>query len=107
MKITIDTKEDSREEIKKVISMLSALVGGSSPVYTNSPPKAAVANIFDSPGSMTAPGASSEPASGSVFGNIFGPVSSSSSDSASSGETITDSSDEEPEKKPQIQIIDY
>ena len=27
MKITIDTKEDTREEIKKIIKMLSSLVG--------------------------------------------------------------------------------
>ena len=29
MKITIDTKEDSKEEIQKVIQLLSGLVGGS------------------------------------------------------------------------------
>jgi len=29
MKITIDTKEDSKEEIKKLINLLSSLVGGS------------------------------------------------------------------------------
>ena len=30
MKITIDTKEDSHEDIRKIISMLSALVSGQS-----------------------------------------------------------------------------
>ena len=34
MKITIDTKEDSHEEIRKIIRMLSSLVGGE--VMTNS-----------------------------------------------------------------------
>ena len=33
MKITIDTKEDSHEEIRKIIKMLSSLVGGE--VMTN------------------------------------------------------------------------
>ena len=40
MKITIDTKEDSREEIKKVISLLTHLIGETP--MTN-------ANIFDNP----------------------------------------------------------
>ncbi len=34
MKITIDTKEDSKEELKKLISLLTALVN--EPVYSNS-----------------------------------------------------------------------
>ena len=68
MKITIDTKEDSKEEIKKAIRMLSAIVGGSE-VYTNAPTglseKQPNTNIFsDEPGS-------SEQAQ-SVFGNLFG-----------------------------------
>jgi hypothetical protein len=37
MKISIDTKEDSHEEIKKVISLLSHLVGHSQDIVTNSP----------------------------------------------------------------------
>ena len=39
MKITIDTKEDSHEEIKKVIKMLSSLVGEE--IFTNQ------GNIFE------------------------------------------------------------
>lgn len=40
MKITIDTKEDSHEDIKKVISMLQNLIGNEK-VYTNQ------GNIFE------------------------------------------------------------
>ena len=44
MKISIDTKEDSHEDIRKVIKMLEHLVSsGSSPSYSNS------GNIFDDP----------------------------------------------------------
>ena len=42
MKITIDTKEDSPEELKKVISLLSQLIN--EPIQTNAPQ-----NIFDQP----------------------------------------------------------
>ena len=35
MKISIDTKEDSHDEIKKVIKMLHNLVGDSEEVFTN------------------------------------------------------------------------
>jgi len=53
MKISIDTKEDSHDEIKKVISMLQHLVGGQE-VFTNQPDAteatqetaSAMANIF-------------------------------------------------------------
>ena len=55
MKITIDTKEDSHEEIKKIIKMLSSLVGEE--FRTNQP------NIFES---------ADQPApSGGVFGSLF------------------------------------
>ena len=37
MKITIDTKEDSHAEIKKVVQMLNHLVGKGEEVYTNEP----------------------------------------------------------------------
>ena len=42
MKVSIDTKEDSYEEIRKVIKMLENLVGGSQEVFTNQQPA-----IFD------------------------------------------------------------
>ena len=37
MKISIDTKEDSHEEIKKVIKMLQNLVGDSQEIFSNEP----------------------------------------------------------------------
>ena len=51
MKISIDTKEDSHDEIKKVIKMLHNLVGDSEEVFTNQPESGAqetspMANIF-------------------------------------------------------------
>lgn len=51
MKIQIDTKTDSRDEIRKVIKLLMGLVGGHD-IYTNEQPQekpAAQPNIFDSP----------------------------------------------------------
>lgn len=50
MKITIDTKEDSHTEIKKVITMLSKLVEDSSP------------NVFEEPSSEGS----------NAFANMFG-----------------------------------
>ena len=51
MKISIDTKEDSHEEIRKVIKMLQNLVGDSQEVFTNQPESqentaSPIANIF-------------------------------------------------------------
>ncbi len=51
MRITIDTKTDSRDEIRKAIRLLMGLVGGQD-VYTNDTPAEkppAQPNIFDSP----------------------------------------------------------
>ncbi len=52
MRITIDTKTDSRDEIRKAIKMLMGIVGGHD-VHTNEQPQeekpAAQPNIFDSP----------------------------------------------------------
>ncbi|MBW2983822.1 nucleoporin [Candidatus Woesearchaeota archaeon] len=75
MKISIDTREDSIEEIKKAIRMLYSLVQERE-VHTNQ------RNIFEQSGSMQQPStnvfgnseqtpSSSEPA-GNVFGNLFG-----------------------------------
>ena len=47
MKLTIDTKEDSHEEIRKVIKMLQHLVGESS--YSNYNNESSSRNIFDDP----------------------------------------------------------
>lgn len=59
MKITIDTKEDSPEEIRNIIKMLSSLIREKS--YTNRP------NIFEDSSPEVTPNAQ-----GNVFGNIFG-----------------------------------
>lgn len=53
MKITIDTKDDSPEEIRKAIQLLSNLIGEKHESQTN--------NIFDD----------DTPSNGSVFGNVF------------------------------------
>jgi len=53
MKLTIDTKEDSSEEIKKVIQLLNMLVDGRVP-------ESASNNVFENNNEMP------------VFGNVFG-----------------------------------
>ena len=62
MKIEIDTKHDSPEEIKKVIKMLHHLVGEHA--YSNQP------NIFED--SEPSLGSSSEESGSNAFLNIFG-----------------------------------
>jgi len=51
MKISVDTKEDSHDDIRKVIRMLQHLVGDNQEVFTNEPALAQeaspIANIFD------------------------------------------------------------
>ncbi len=50
MKISIDTKEDTHEDIKKVIKMLQHIVGDSQEIFTNQPAAdsniSPIANIF-------------------------------------------------------------
>ena len=65
MKISIDTKEDSREEIKKLIRMLSALIGEQE-IFSNEPTTKS-ADIFSDETSS-----SSAESGNSVFGNLFG-----------------------------------
>ncbi len=67
MKITIDTKEDSHEEIRKIIRMLSSLVGEKS--FSNQP------NIFEDDNEPTEE-ATEEPTKTqptNAFANMFGP----------------------------------
>ena len=99
MKLTIDTKEDSHEEIKKAIKMLATIVGDEK-VYTNSAPKAAVANIFDSPGSMETSETPVEPVQGSVFGSMFG------ESTPTTEEPAEEKKEEETDEKPQV-IVEY
>ena len=56
MKITIDTKEDSHEDIKKIVTLLSDMLGNRSPVPNNmfdspGPEVPNVMNMFDQPAS--------------------------------------------------------
>ncbi|MFC1768645.1 hypothetical protein ACFLZX_02680 [Nanoarchaeota archaeon] len=87
MKISIDTKEDSHEDIKKVISMLQHLVGESA--VTNNP------NIFED----------NEPPKeeGNVFGNLFGE---SNTETSSNTETPASPTSEEPSEEKKIEIKD-
>ncbi len=94
MKISIDTKEDSVEEIKKAIRMLYSLVQERE-VHTNQ------RNIFENPESMTTP--TSQPTetpqpTGGIFGNLFG-------DGQQSGYQPEETA--EPEKKETPEIMPY
>ena len=62
MKITIDTKEDSATDIRKVIALLSKLIEDSSEHHSN---------IFEDP-SPGLQSSGSEPDSGNAFANMFG-----------------------------------
>ena len=70
MKISVDTKEDSHGDIRKVIKMLQHLVGDNQEVFTNQPSSES--------GTETA---------GSPFANIFGDTSSTSETSTTASET--------------------
>lgn len=63
MRISIDTKEDSHDEIRKVIGMLQNIVGDSQPIFSNQP--------ISSEASQAASSATASP-----FANIFGDTSS-------------------------------
>lgn len=80
MKITIDTKEDSVEELQRVIELLSALI------RSRQGDKVQASEISDSVGD--------------AFGAVFG---SSSSDSSS----LSDKKSDESEDKPTVQIVDW
>jgi len=69
MKISIDTKEDSHEEIKKVIQMLKNLVGESQEVFTNQPSAEINSSAAENP-----------------FTNIFGDSSSAAPETNASSE---------------------
>lgn len=53
MKLTIDTKLDSKEEIRKAIKLLMGIVGGTHEVYSNELPETpkpiSPPNIFENP----------------------------------------------------------
>lgn len=92
MKITIDTKDDSHEDIKKVIRLLQNMVGQVD--------SGAHSNIFDD-SSSSLPSGTGE--SEGLF-NMFG-----SSDEASEGPQSPESekSEEEEESFSGVQIVEY
>ena len=97
MKITIDTKEDSHEELRKVIKMLSSLVGeevmsNQGDLFCGSGSESESSDMFsDDSGSDS--GGSSDDSGGSVF-NMFnsGPGSTSSEDTTE--DTVEDKKEE-------------
>jgi len=90
MKITIDTKEDSHEEIKKMISMLQALVGSHEETYSNR-------DIFSEP-SPEVTHSASEPSSG-VFGNLF--------DEDKKEDLVEDKEEPESDSDEDVEVIPY
>ena len=62
MKITIDTKEDSAADIRKVIALLSRMIEDSGHS----------SNIFEDDSSPSLGSSSSESAGGNAFANMFG-----------------------------------
>jgi len=88
MKITIDTKEDSHEEIKKIIRMLSSLVGHET--STNQ------GNIFEnSDSSLGSPDTS--PTTGQNMFNMF---------DSSPSQSESESSEEEKPEEPSEEKVD-
>jgi len=104
MKLTIDTKEDSHQDIKKVISMLNNLVNNSeTPTYSNQPK-----NLFDDPNSFGQTEQTSEStpetpaASGAGIFNMFNADTPATTESTESSEQL----EEVPEKKEKSVSID-
>ena len=87
MKITIDTKEDTPTDIRKVIALLSKMIDGSEHH----------SNIFEdsSPGLGSSETSSSESAGGNAFVNMFG-------DNAVLTEEKTEDKEEEKEEIPEL-----
>jgi len=67
MKISIDTSQDSHEDIKKAIKLLTALIEGR--VYSNAPD---LRNVFDNPIEPTASQDSSTPDPSPAPTNVLG-----------------------------------
>ena len=81
MKIEIDTKEDSHEEIRKAIKLLQHIVGDSQEIFSNAPTEVEAGNTT------------------SAFNNIFGDNSSSvNSSDASASQATTEAASESNEE---------
>ena len=91
MKITIDTKDDSHEDIRKVIRMLSHLVGDD--YKTN-----ASSNIFDDD--------NNDDNAGSALASLFGDDNTSTPEDNNYLDALKSEDEKEPEDKPQT-IIEY
>ena len=108
MKITIDTKEDSPEDIRKTVAFLSSLADGAKEHHSN---------IFeDSGSSLDLPGADSEsspePAGGNAFANMFGGDSDNTpvlpvTETSSEDDPDQDSPDEEETAEDAPEIMEY
>ena len=110
MKITIDTKEDSHEEIKKLIRMLSHMVGENAArnfeapaardVFADNSKSLSISEDMGEEGNIleSAPAQSSR----GVFGNMFdNPVQSTEKKAGEEDE------EEEPQKPPIIELEEY
>jgi len=99
MKITINTKEDSNEDIRKVISLLSTLVKHRTESQKTS-------NIFENPGSslnITEPESDQissvdGPEKENAFANMFGD---------NNNETVKNIKEEEDKSEEKPEIIEY
>ena len=94
MKITIDTKEDSHEEIQRVIKMLSSLVGeemmsNQGDIFSDSSSESKSSDMFSDESSKT---------EGSDIFNMFG------SSESSNSETKTEDTEEKKEEKDDVDI---
>ena len=77
MKISVDTKEDSHDDLRKVIKMLQHLVGDNQEIFINQPtPESGTEN------------------SGSPFANIFGDTPSTPETSTITSETTQETAEE-------------
>ena len=89
MKLSIDTREDSHEDLRKVIRMLQHIVGDSGEVFTNQPAPDANANPFSNIFGDNSSIASSAPESASMS-DLPSAAANEPSAPASSGSESTD-----------------
>ncbi|MBD3303609.1 hypothetical protein GF343_00535 [Candidatus Woesearchaeota archaeon] len=90
MKITIDTSQDSHNDIRKAIKMLQSIVGEGL-VYSNSPSR----NIFDDPSPGLDSSGAPEPAAEQDTGNAFASIFDNSSGASGSEEKKQEEKDED------------
>ncbi len=102
MKITIDTKQDSKDEIRNAIRMLSSLIGHSNDrIYSNEPEQRPVQNIFESSSASVIP--EQQASAASAFASIFGD----SSPMQEVQQAETSAPEAPKEETPRVEIIEY